>query len=163
MEDLKTAAWMLRYAARSLAHNLQFIPEEKQDWKPDPSAKSPLEVAAEAVRVIHMYRPMLEGPDFPKERPEWPQPRTLAEAGELLTRSAEEYASLLEAAGPELDRAQAMPFGGVFRGTRAACYPLLDVLNHHGQILYLQTLLRDAEMHWDEAAIADHFEWKGEG
>ena len=45
-------------------------------------------------------------------------------------------------------------------GTRAACYPLLDLMNHHGQILYLQSLLSDAEMHWDEAAIADEFESK---
>jgi hypothetical protein len=162
MEDLKTAAWMLRYAARSLAHNLQFIPEEKRDWKPHPSAKSPLEVAGEAIRVIGMYRPMVEEGDFPKLRTPWKGPETLAEARELLLNAAEEYAALLEAAGPELDRAQAMPFGGVFRGTRAAGYPLLDVLNHHGQILYLQTLLGDAEMHWDEAAIADHFEWKGD-
>ena len=32
MEDLKTAAWMLRYGSRSLAHNLDFIQEEYLDW-----------------------------------------------------------------------------------------------------------------------------------
>ena len=56
-----------------------------------------------------------------------------------------------------MDRAQPMPFGGVFRATRAACYPLLDLMNHHGQILYLQSLLGDAEMHWPEEAIAAEF------
>jgi hypothetical protein len=157
MEDLKAAAWMLRYSARSLAHNLSFIPEDRANWKPEPKANSPLEIAAEAIRVIHMYRPIFDGPEFPW-RPA-PQPATLAEAGPMLIEAADEYASKLEAAGPELDRAQDMPFGGVFRASRAACYPVLDVLNHHGQILYLQTLLGDAEMHWPEAAIEDEFAW----
>jgi hypothetical protein len=159
-EDLKAAAWMLRYAARSLAHNLEFIPADRAGWKPEPAAKSALEVAAEAVRVLHMYRPILDGPEYPEPWPQAPEPATLEEAGRLLTAAAEAYAAALEAAGPELDRPQSMPFGGVFRASRAVCYPLLDILHHHGQICYLQSLLGDREMHWNEAAIADEFEWK---
>ena len=160
MEDLKAVAWMVRYAARSLAHNLRFIPQDRAGWKPEPTAKSPMEIAAEAIRVLYMYRPILAGPEYPQEWPKAPQPATLEEAGSLLTAAAEEYAAALEAAGPELDRPQPMPFGGVFRAGRAVCFPLMDLLNHHGQILYLQSLLGDGEMHWDAAAIADEFEWK---
>ena len=69
----------------------------------------------------------------------------------------------LERTGAELDRAQEMPFGATFRASRAACFPLLDLTHHHGQICYLQSLLGDSEMHWDEAAITDEFVWKGDG
>jgi len=160
MEDLKAVAWMLRYGARSLAHNLAFIPEERADWKPDPAAKSPLEIAAEVIRALGMYRPILDGPEAPTPRPAPPQPATLAEARTVILAVAEEYAAALEAAGPELDRPQPMPFGGVFRASRAVCFPLMDVFNHHGQILYLQSLLGDREMHWDEAAIEAEFVWR---
>ena len=157
MEDVKAAAWMIRYGARSLAHNLDFIPADREQWKPAPEAKSPLEVAAEAIRVCGMYLPMLEEGGFPPFRQPFQPPASLAEAKTQLLEIADRYARALEAAGPELDRAQPMPFGGVFRATRAACYPLLDLMNHHGQILYLQSLLGDAEMHWSEEAIAAEF------
>jgi hypothetical protein len=162
VEDPRAVAWMIRYGVRSLIHNLQFIPTDRAEWKPEPGAKSALEIATEVVRVFRMYRPFLDGPDFPAERPVLPQPATLSEAAQLLTEAAEEYVAALEAAGAELDRPQAMPFGGVFRATRAACYPLLDLMHHHGQLCYIQSLLGDTEMHWDEAAIADEFAWKSE-
>ena len=159
MEDLKVTAWMLRYGARSLAHNLKFIPTDRSNWKPHPAAKSPLEVAAEVIRALHMYRPIFEGGAYPDPRPPLPLPSTLEEAERLLMVAAEDYAAALEAAGPELDRPQAMPFGGVFLASRAVCFPLMDLFHHHGQIAYLQSLLGDQEMHWDEAAIAEEFAW----
>jgi len=159
MEDLKTAAWMLRYGARSLAHNLDFIPADREDWKPSESAKSPLDVAAEVIRALQMYRPIFDGPEITAPRPVPPPPTTLAEAKTQLLAVAEEYAAALEAAGPELDRPQEMPFGGVFRAYRAVCYPVMDLFHHHGQICYMQCLLGDLEAHWNEAAIADQFAW----
>jgi hypothetical protein len=161
MEDLKTAAWMLRYGARSIAHNLEFIPVEREQWKPHPDAKSPLDVAAEVIRALQMYRPLLATPESAAP-PHVPPPATLAEARGLLITVAEEYAAALEAAGPELDRPQEMPFGGVFRAYRAVCFPVMDLFHHHGQICYLQSLLGDPEMHWDAAAIADEFAWSQE-
>jgi hypothetical protein len=109
-----------------------------------------------------MYRPFFESPDYPDPRPSFPQPVTLEEARSLLVAAAEDYATALEAAGSELDRPQAMPFGGVFRAYRAVCFPLIDLLHHHGQICYLQSLLGDRETHWNEAAIADEFAWQVE-
>ena len=162
MEDIKIAAWMLRYGTRSLIHNLQFIPADRAEWKPEPGAKSPLEIVTEVLRAVRMYYPIVSGADAAGPRPEWPQPATLQEATELLVAAVEQYAAALEAAGPELNRPQPMPFGGVFRASRAVCYPVFDLFHHHGQICYLQSLLGVAEMHWDEAAIADEFAWKDE-
>jgi hypothetical protein len=162
MEDLKAAAWMVRYGARSLAHNLEFIPEERARWQPESGTKSPLEIAGEVIRGMRMYLPIFAGPEYPRERPAFPAPATLEEARRLILATAEEYAAALEAAGRELDRPQAMPFGGVFRAYRAVCFPLMDLFHHHGQIVYLQSLLGDQDTHWNDAAIAEEFEWKGE-
>jgi len=162
MEDIKVAAWMLRYGVRSLIHNLQFIPPERAEWKPEPGAKSPLEIVTEVLWAVRMYEPLFAGPDYPDTAPELPRPATLREGAALLTAAVDRYAAALEAAGPELDRPQQMPFGGVFRAYRAVCYPVLELFHHHGQLCYLQSLLGDTEMHWDEAAIADEFAWKGQ-
>jgi hypothetical protein len=160
MADLKAVATMARYGARSLAHNLAFIPEDRARWKPEPSAKSPLDIAAEVIRAFGMYRPIFNGPTYPEKLPTLAVPKTLAEARSMVLEAAEEYAAALDAAGPELERAQNMPFGGVFRASRAVTFPVMDLFNHHGQILYLQTLLGDAEMHWPEEGINDEFAWK---
>jgi hypothetical protein len=157
MEDLKTAAWMLRYGARSLAHNLEFIPADREDWTPK-GAKSPLAVAQEVIRALQMYRPIFDGPEmtYPQLPP---PPTTLAEARSRLLAVAEEYAAALEAAGPELDRPQEMPFGGVFRAYRAVCFPVMDLFHHHGQVCYMQSILGDRETHWNAEAITAEFAW----
>ena len=61
-----------------------------------------------------------------------------------------------EAAGPELDRMVSIA-GGMLWAPRAELIPVLDLLHHHGQICYLQSLLGDQEMHWYEPAIAEFF------
>jgi hypothetical protein len=162
MEDLKAVAWMMRYGVRSLVHNLEQIPEEWAAWKPAPESKSPLEIAQEVIRAIQMFRGILDGPEAAKVRPNFAQPATLADARRDLLMVADEYATALEQAGEELDRPQAMPFGGVFRAYRAVCFPLMDLFHHHGQICYLQSLLGDDEMHWNADAIDQEFAWKGD-
>jgi hypothetical protein len=159
MDDLKAAAWMVRYGARSLAHNLEFIPEDRLDWKAAPEAKSPRDIVLRAVRALGMYRPIFDGPDYPKHRPLPPEAKTREEVIHLLLETAEDYASALDRAGNELDRPQDMPFGATFHASRAVCFPLMDLFNHHGQILFIQSLLGDKEMHWNEVAINDLFAW----
>jgi hypothetical protein len=153
MENLKVAAWMVRYGARSLAHNLQFIRADRLDWKPEPCAKSALEIAREVVGGMRMYLPILRGGEWDRST-EYPRVSTLDEARSLLAETAEEYAAALEAAGPELDRLVNIA-GGMLRAPRAALYPVMDLYHHHGQICYLQTLLGDREQHWNEAAITE--------
>lgn len=153
MENLKVAVWMLRYGARSLAHNLQFIPADRLDWKPEPGAKSALEIAREVVGGMRMYLPILRGGEWDRSR-EYPRVTSLDGARSLLAETAEEYAAALEAAGPELDRLVNIA-GGMLRAPRAALYPVMDLFHHHGQVCYLQTLLGDREQHWNEAVITE--------
>jgi hypothetical protein len=151
MENLKVAAWMVRYGARSLAYNLGFIPADRLDWSPEPGAKSALQIAQEVVGGMRMYLPILRGGEWDNQTPYPPVP-TLEVAQDLLAETAEEYAAALEAAGPELNRLVDIA-GGLLRAPRAALYPVMDLFHHHGQICYMQTLLGDREQHWNEAAI----------
>jgi hypothetical protein len=153
MENLRVAAWMLRYGARSLAHNLEFIPAERLNWKPEPGAKSALEIAREVVGGMRMYLPILRGGEWDNTT-EYPRVATLEEARSLLAETAEEYAAALEAAGPELNRLVNIA-GGPLRAPRAVLYPVMDLFHHHGQVCYLQTLLGDREQHWNGDAIAE--------
>jgi hypothetical protein len=155
MQNLKVAAWMLRYGARSLAFNLGFIPPDRLDWKPEPGAKSALEIAREVVGGIRMYRPILSGGEWDPTTA-YPPIATLDEARSLLADAAEEYAAALEAAGPELNRLVNIA-GGPLRAPRAVLFPVMDLFHHHGQICYLQTLLGDREQHWDGDTIAELF------
>ena|SRR5712691_5790598 len=155
MEDLRVAAWMVRYGTRSLIHNLEFIPADRLDWKPEPGAKSALEITGEVVGNLRWCLPILRGGEWDTSTGR-PRPSTLAEARSLLTEAADEYAVALEAAGPELDRMVNIA-GGMLRAPRVALIPVLDLLHHHGQICYLQALLGDREQHWNEPAIAEFF------
>lgn len=153
MENLKAAAWMLRYGVRSLIYNLECIPADRLDWKPDPNAKSALEIAGEVVGGMRNYLPILSGGERKQSNP-WPRFITLEEARSLLTEMTEEYAGALEAAGPALNRLVDIS-GGMLRAPRAALFPVMDLFHHHGQVCYLQTLLGDKEQHWSQAAIDD--------
>ena len=155
MDNLKVAAWMLRYGVRSLTHNLEFVPADRLDWKPEPGAKSALEIAGEVVGNLQWCLPILRGGEWETSSGR-PRLTSLEEARSLLIGTADEYATALEAAGPELDRMVNIA-GDMLWAPRAALIPVLDLLHHHGQVCYLQTLLGDREQHWNEAAIAEFF------
>src|SRR5437763_10803421 len=73
MEELKAAAWMVRYGARSLIHNLDYLPADRANWKPEPGAKSPLEIATEVLRAFCIYLPIFHGAEYPDPRPPLPR------------------------------------------------------------------------------------------
>lgn len=155
---------MMRYGALSFLHQLDQIPADRLHWKPEPSAHSAMEIAAEVISVFRMYQPLLEARDAESVmwvRVERTPPEDVSEARSLLMPAVEDYLRALEASGPELARQQPMPFGGVFWAEDAATYPLLDVMHHHGQLCYLQALLGDEEQHWSDDAILSSFMREG--
>lgn len=153
--DYTAAILMLRYGAHSLLYQLEMLPPERRNWKPEPTAKSGLEIAGEVASALQLYLPLVR--NTPWEFPERRVPATLEEAREQVNTALEAYVAALAAAGPELDRPQDMPFGGTFWAPHAALFPVIEIQHHHGQLCYLQSLLGDAEMHWDTEAIDQMF------
>jgi uncharacterized damage-inducible protein DinB len=155
MADLKEVARLVRWAADSMAFQLAHIPEDKLDWQPQPGCKSALTVAGEVVFVIKSALPVFTGGtlDFEVART---TPTNLAEAQQWLAETSTQFADLLEAAGPEMDRPIDTPFGQLW-GTSAVTFGLVDLLHHHGQLTYIQSLLGDAENHMDMGGLMQYF------
>jgi hypothetical protein len=150
MEDLKIVARVTRGMAESMAVQLGHLPADKLDWKPNPASKSALEVTAEVIGVMRMMLPVFSGGDPKFEQ--FAPIGSLEEAQRLLAETSEAYAAGLEAAGPELERPLETPMGTMW-ANYAIAFGMVDLIHHHGQITYLQSLLGDAENHMIPGAI----------
>lgn len=151
MHPLESLAGLLRWAAKNTAYNLKFIPDDKLAWKPSPEANSALEIVCHVTGAIRAMRPALDGGSeisFPA--PGTP-PATREEAQEMLTSAAEEYADALVKVSPA-DLGREITIAGTmkFALARAASMPVVDVIHHHGQIAYIQSILGDKEFHFFE-------------
>ena len=154
MTDLKVTARMVRWAAESMAFNLSQLPPDKLDWKPNPASKSALQIVGEVVGVMRMMLPMFQGGNF--EMQPGPELANLDEAQRLLAETSEEFAVALEAAGGTLERLVDLPFGQLW-GSYAVTFGMIDLVHHHGQITYIQSLLGDAENHMDMPSVLRWF------
>ena len=85
-----------------------------------------------------------------------PHPLTLDEALTQLAEGAEPFAAALEAAGPEMERTMETPFGEMW-AAKGVVFGMIDLVHHHGQVTYIQSLLGDAENHTDWEAVGRHF------
>jgi uncharacterized damage-inducible protein DinB len=148
MHPLETVASLLEWAARNTAYNLEFIPADRLDWKPAPAAKSAYEIIQHVCAAIGGMQPVLEGASewAPSEEP---LPTSLAEAQQQLLSRCEAYAAALRQV-PASDLSRTITIAGTFHMplARAASMATVDLIHHHGQIAYLQTLLGDEEFHF---------------
>ena len=155
MGELSYVARMVRSMADSYAIQLEHIPEDKLSWKPTPEAKSAFDVTAEVISVFQMATPLFTGGTFNMEAPR-NELTSLADAKAQLAESAAAFAAALDAAGDELNRPVETPFGAMW-AAYGVLFPVIDLIHHHGQVTYIQSLLGDAEFHFDPNGIQNHF------
>jgi len=131
------------WARRNIAYNLEFVPEDKIDWKPAPTANSVLEIVNHSASVIARITVRIAGSGEANVVPA----TTRAEAKAAIAKSAGDFiAALHELTPDDLNRKVRMPWGEMpIAG--AAMVAVVDTINHHGQITYIQTLLGDTESH----------------
>lgn len=154
MSEFALIARLVRFGAEDFAFQLGKIPEDKLDWKPDPASKSALEVTGEVIGVMQSQITILKGGEI--EIPSLNPPTSLEGARRELEATADEYANLLDAANETLARRLETPFGPLW-GTYGVTFGLVDLLHHHGQLTYIQSLLGDSENHMDGASVARWF------
>lgn len=153
MLDPKTLASLLEVASTNMAFNLDFIPADKTEWKPAPDAKSALEVSNEVLTNLQRIVARLNGAS---QTPPEPKPAANAvEAKAQLRSLGSQAARLLREAFPEtlqttveMRPGVSMPLG------QLAAMMTIDAIHHHGQIAYIQTLLGDAESHFEPSIFA---------
>jgi hypothetical protein len=155
MSNLESVARVVRWGTESMAFNLGHIPVDKLNWKPNATSKSAMEMTGEVISVMQMMLGMLSGDGFPQPpadaaagEPRHPVPASLEEAQRQLTETGAAFAAALEKAGPELERTVQTPYGLMW-GPRVVLWGMIDLVHHHGQIAYIQTLLGDGEMHFN--------------
>jgi hypothetical protein len=148
MHPMEGMASLAEWAGKNTAYNLGFL-GDKVAWSPQDGAKSALDIVNHVSWfVVGMTGYLNDGawsdPAF--------QPATdLAGAQSLVEDSAAAYAAALRNLPPQrLGDTAELPFGS-FPMARAVSMPVVDLIHHHGQIAYLQTLLGDQEMHFYEA------------
>jgi uncharacterized damage-inducible protein DinB len=146
MSPLESLVNQAQWAGNDLAYNLQFIPAEKLNWKPSPTAKSALEIANHTAGALEAMRPVLQGGSW--QRPEFTPATDLAAAQALLRKTTQAYVEALKKVSPaDLERKIELPFG-TFPLAQCCAFPVIDLIHHRGQIAYLQTIHGDTEDHF---------------
>jgi hypothetical protein len=142
---MEGVAQLAEWAGPDLAYNLDFIPDDRLNWKPAPESKSALECAAEAAFFMKSMIPVLAGAEWTRADH---APASKPEVQETLRAASKEYATALRAIPVErLAEMVSMPFGDMPLG-QVAGFPVIDVIHHRGQVCYLQTMLGDKENHF---------------
>ncbi|HVF85745.1 MAG TPA: DinB family protein [Abditibacteriaceae bacterium] len=137
-------ASQMDWVGRNIAHNLSFIPDDKLNWKPAPTANSALEIINHLVPNILRLSDIISGGDGQFQV----EPITTREAAQAaIHHAADEYSIQVSKLSPEeLERPVQLPFGEVLCA-RACSIAVVEAINHHGQLTYIQTLLGDVESH----------------
>lgn len=144
-------AHQIRWVARNFAFNLDFVPADKWNWKPAPTAMSAQEITAHITETMHRAALMMTGAHWDEaelQMPDVPTDNSLEAAKMELHDAAEAFAAQVENLTPDAEkRVLHTPFGDS-TVEQFARVDLLDLIHHHGQIAYIQTLLGDTESHF---------------
>lgn len=140
---LELVAGQLDWAQTNINNNLDFVPDDKLNWKPAPEAKSVLEIINHAAGTVHTFTHLVTG----SHRHELPPVTNRAEAKSLVTQVVTAHLSAIKALQPaDMERIVSTPLGELPVGFIAGL-PVVELINHHGQITYIQEMLGDSESH----------------
>lgn len=147
-------------AKGGLLHALSTTADDRLDWSPSPTARSPLHQVVHAARSIGNIHGFLDGRPFDVPTPEEADrgfrefERTITrrdEAVSLLESYADAFVAWLDALAPErLGAMVTTPFGmGEVPTELAITFPALHTRWHHAQIDYIQTVYGDLDWHME--------------
>lgn len=140
---LELIVGQIDWAHRNINHNLDFIPDDKLNWKPATETKSVLEIINHAANTVHTFTHLITG----SRQHDLPPAANRDEAKALITRVVEAHQKVVDAlTPPELEQIVPTPVGDLPKGFVAGL-PVVELINHHGQITYIQSLLGDTESH----------------
>jgi hypothetical protein len=131
------------WAHKNINNNLDFIPDDKLNWKPASEAKSILEIINHATNTVHTFTHSLTG----SLKHDLEEATNREEAKALMTRVVQAHQKAVGALkSEELEQIVPTPVGELPKGFVAGL-PVIELVNHHGQITYIQSLLGDSKSH----------------
>jgi uncharacterized damage-inducible protein DinB len=146
MNHTEKMAEQIEFTAKNIAHNLDFISDDKLNWNPAETASSVLE-------IINHIGGNMQGLSGVINTGQWDSSYTPAttkdEAKKVVAEKFAEFAAYVRGVQPQdLQGELVLPFGP-FPVSQTIDIAVFDVIHHHGQIAYIQTLLGDTETHLD--------------
>ena len=140
---LELIAGQLDWAHKNINNNLDFVPEDKLNWKPATEAKSVLEIINHAAGTVHMFTHAITG----THKHDLAPVTNRDEAKALVTQVITAHQTAIKSLSPsDMERVLSLPIGEMPVGVVAGL-PVVELVNHHGQITYIQELLGDGESH----------------
>jgi len=135
---------------------LTTTPDDKINWSPAPTARTPLHQVAHAAMAVSGIHKMFQGEPMPfdniaemdaKWRAEEKAFTTRDQALDLLNKNSETYLAWLDGLTPvQVTSTFTAPFGE-FPMASAITWPADHLRNHAGQMEYLQTCYGDLDWH----------------
>jgi len=157
-ESIDSARENFLQAKTRLIQLLETTADDKLNWSPSESARSPIRVAAHASQVVHDITEMLDGRTFAiptteeaevffaeREKPF----STREEVFELLEKNSTEFLAWLDKLTPQsLEGSMTLPFGlGSIPMSQGITVQALHMNDHNGQLAYIQTIYGDRTWH----------------
>lgn len=136
---------------RQLLHDLEMIPADKRNWRPDGGASSAHQIVAHCAEVYEWQAAFLRGEGI-EVADEFPSSHEESLETEAVIRQMEEgFARVCDAldelAEEQLPQSRTMPWGEEMPVTRLIWRPARHAVLHDGQLTYIQLLLGDKELH----------------
>lgn len=157
MNDIVTQAKAeFTRAKERMARALATTPDDKINWSPSSTARTPIQLVAHASMATSLLQDMLQAKPFPygsvaefdagtrKMEKEY---TTRAHALGILEQTSTEYFTWLDALTPEQLASTVETFFGPFEMAAAITFAADQMRGHAGQIDYLQTVWGDTDWH----------------
>lgn len=142
-------------ALDSFLHTLSFVPEDKLTWRPTPTAKNALQIAAHCAGYSGAFAAIIRAGKFPpidefrgRVQSTIAGISTLEEAEAVLRKGIADTVEALDTVKPEqIDSVIEAPALGKTPFTFFMTLPAFHLEGHTTQIDYLQTCWGDQEVH----------------
>ena len=139
-----------------LLKDLATTPDDKLNWSPSPSSRTPIQQIAHSAMAISGMMGMFEGEPIPFEniaeadagwRKAEKEFKTREEVTSLLNKNCDEYCSWLDSLpASKLNSTLKVPFGE-FPMASIITWPADHLRNHAAQMEYMQTIYGDMDWH----------------
>ena len=134
---------LLGWAERNINNNLDFVPDDKLNWKPAPEAKSVLEIINHMTGTVNAFTTAMKKTTKTDLTPVTNRDEAKARVSQVMQAHVAFISGLSTA---QLDETVSTPVGEL-PARVAAALPVVETINHHGQITYIQEMLGDSESH----------------
>jgi hypothetical protein len=158
MNEIENAKQDFLQAKGALMNAFAHTPDDRLNWSPSPTARTPIQLAAHAASGFTMIHKQIAGTPFhikdPKEADihfrEWErQFSTREQVNQLIEDNSAEYVTWLDSLTPEsLEGNWILPFGlGEMPKAMSLGIVPMHTRTHVAQIEYIQTILGDHDWH----------------